>query len=139
MLTDAEVKIDQMTLLEARNRKLIDRKALLAAIKAGKLPGTPMDRLKYRPNAGAGKWAPYGAGVDDMSLLCSITAACRGRLHGNEKWVARTDASGGRDKLVRTSEDQLALIGSAWKLFLKANAAALLQAEEAALAPPHLS
>jgi hypothetical protein len=138
--TDAEVKIDQMTLLEARNRKLIDRKALLAAIHAGKLPGSAADHLKYHTDAVTGKWAPIGYGaVDDMSVLCSITAACRGRLHATEKWVARCDETGGRDKVKRTPEDQLALIGQSWKLFLKADAAALLAAEESALAPPHLS
>jgi hypothetical protein len=130
-----------MTFLEARNRKLIDRKALREATRAGKLPvAQGAERLKYRADAVAGKWAPQGFwAVDDASLLCSITAAARGHLHAAEKWVARTDASGGRDKLKRTPEDQLALIGDAWKLFLKADAAAQLEAEEAAAAPPHLS
>ena len=139
--TDAEVKIDQMTLPQALAAKLIDRPALRAAVKAAKLPAaTPMDLLKYRPDGLAGKWTGYSnEPIGTASLLCSITAACRGRMHATEKYVPRCDATGGSDKLQRTLEDQLALIGSAWKLFLKKDAAALLQAEEAAAAPPHLS
>lgn len=136
-----KLTIDTMTLAEALMRKLIDRQALRAATKARQLPAKePMDLLKYRPNGLAGKWTGYSSEpVGTASLLCSITAACRGRLHAQEKYVPKCDSTGASDKVTRTLEDQLALIGTAWKLFLKADARAQLQAEEAAATPPHLS
>jgi len=143
--TDAEVKIDQMTLPEAVKLKLIDRDALRQAVTSKSLNKLPQDqagRLKYRPNAVQGKWAGVSGGmwsVDDASLICSIIAACRGHLHAQEKYVPLCDASGCSVKVQRTLEDQLALIGTAWKLFLKKDARALLEKQEAETAPGYLS
>jgi hypothetical protein len=134
--------------------KLIDRRALRAAIRAGRLPDyTELEAkakgwlvraqaLRAIPDAVAGKWSgPTGSywSVDTASLLCSLTAHCRGRLHATEKWIPLCDATGGREKVVRTMDDQLKLLGNVWKLFLKSEPMKQLLEEEKVNVPGWLS
>lgn len=135
--------------------KLIDRRALRAAVKRGVVPTIPeleahskygqlmkASHLYCLPDAVSGKWSgPTGTywSVDTASLLCSLTAHCRGRLHAAEKWIPLCDATGGRQKVARTMEDQAKLIGDVWKLFLKPEPMKQLLEEMKASTPSWLS
>jgi hypothetical protein len=63
-------------------------------------------------------------GARRATILYSMAAECHGRLHVKKSWDPTYAADGGVKLVVKTREDQLKLIGDAWKEFRLEDAAA---------------
>jgi hypothetical protein len=127
------------------DRSLIDRKALTAACKNphGWWEALPAaDRLRW--------WAQERCSLDLLhrgrwylpdyaSVLYSLQAHLRGKLHAARKYNPSFRDIGGRVVDERTMRDQEALIGARWQFFLTPEAEAQRKVLDAILTPDYLN
>lgn len=68
-------------------------------------------------------------GIKRANVLYSMAAECHKKLHIKKQWIATCDADGGLVLVEKTHEDQLKLIGEAWKEFKREDRAVSSSAE----------